>query len=371
MSSRWQISSWQLFVLVLFTSICMTPFSFPELHLRWGRHMWIPALAQLSVTLVGSAGVILLLHRFPGQTIFSLARQALGPVLGRAYILLLVLFLLLWGPIGCQSIFVRLVNATELPRTDSALIVGAMAAATLYAAWFGIEVVARVGEVWTWLLVPLLSLVVTLAYGLVRLRHLLPLGGVPWQFAAKGDFWSYALGVRGFILALALAGLFGTGRRLTRAVLGGATAAQLLLTLLVLLPHMTFTNETIQGARFQFPVLESLDLIDVSSIGLSSTLSLTLSVWSIIGWLMVASTLTAAAYLLSLAAGLKSHRWPLIPLTVAGSWLALIPLTPASREILVNLSFGLGYVVGVVGPWLLLVVFRLRRLTPELQGAKP
>src|SRR5690606_8993311 len=210
MGSPFRVSSWQLFVLVFFTSFCMTPFGFDALHTRWNRHMWVPALAQVAVTLVGSLGVISLLRRFPrqdvfslaqpvmgtllgrggvisrhrrfpGQDAFSLAQQVMGPVLGRLYVFALGLYMFLWGPVGNLNTFVQLVNGTELPRTDPLLIAGFMGAVAMYGAWYGSEVVGRVGELWIWSLAPFIFLITLLSYTAGDLHRLLPLTGIPWE----------------------------------------------------------------------------------------------------------------------------------------------------------------------------------------------
>jgi len=360
MGSPFRVSSWQLFVLVFFTSFCMTPFGFDALHTRWNRHMWVPALAQVAVTLVGSLGVISLLRRFPRQDVFSLAQQVMGPLLGRLYVFALGLYMFLWGPVGNLNTFVQLVNGTELPRTDPLLIAGFMGAVAMYGAWYGSEVVGRVGELWIWSLAPFIFLITLLSYTAGDLHRLLPLTGIPWERAAEGYFWSFALGIRGFILALAMAGMVGTSRRFHRSIVAGAMLSALTVTLMVMLPHTTFSRETLQMTRFHFPVIEALSLLDLSAVGLLSTVSLTIIGWTVIAWVVVASSLTLSAYLWARVLGIKSFRWLVVPLAVLGVWLSRLPMTTDLMEFFTNLWSGLGYGVGVAGPWLLLLVARLR-----------
>lgn len=371
MGSPFRISSWQLFVLVFFTSFCVTPFGFDALHIRWSRHMWVPALTQGAVTLVGSLGVALLLRRFPRQDILSLTQQVVGSLLGRLYVFTLGLYLFLWGPVGNLTTFVQLVNGTELPRTDPLLIAGALGAVSLYGAWYGSEVVGRVGEIWIWPLAPFIFLVTGLSYTAGDLRRLLPLTGIPWEKAGEGYFWSFALGIRGFILALAMAGMVGASRRFHRSIVAGAMFSFLGVTLMVILPHTTFSQETVQSAQFHFPVIEALSLLDLSAVGLLSTVSLTTIAWTVIAWLVVAASLTLSAYLWARVFGIRSFRWLVAPLVVFGVWLSQLPMPSDVQEFFTNAWSGLGYGVGVVGPWALLLLARLRGLPPATREDGP
>lgn len=371
MKETYQISGWQTFVIVFLTSFCMTPFSFASLHISWGRHMWIPAATQLLVTLLGSVGVASLWRRYPGQSLFSLAENALGPFFSRAYLLLLALYLYLWGPIGNEASLVRMINASELPRTSPLVLTMVMTAAVFYAAWFGSEVIGRVGEAWSLFLVPLVALVVAVSYSSSTLTHLLPIGNIPWHLMREAYFWSFALGVRGFIIALAFTGMLRPEGKPFRSILAGTTTAQLLITGMVMLPHTVFSGETIRRAKFQFIVLEALDTVNLSSLGVQSFLSITLSAWYIISWIVVAASIFGAAFLAAQAFGLTHHRGILILLTIPGLGLSVAPLHPEQWQLFTNLWSGLGYFVGVLGPWLLLLLLGRHQSTQPATPAGP
>jgi hypothetical protein len=352
MTDRFRLSQWQLFLLLFTVSFCMTPFGFTDLYHLLERHVWVAHLAQLGVTLVGMAGVILLLRRFPGQPIQSVARQAAGPVLGLVYLLLLGAYLLFWGPVGNINTLLRITQAIISPVASPYVVTVPVILVAGYAAYFGPEVIARVTEVLAFTFLPALVVISLVPYVNAELGRVLPLRGLQALALSDPEFWSFAIGLRGFILLLALAGMVQDERRLAAPSLLSAVGSNVSMILIMVLPVAIFGQEAL--VRLHFPVLEAMDTVDASSVGIQSFQAITVIVWYIIAFVVVSSMLFASSHVLGSIFAISSHR-KLLPWLMAGSALiASMPLAPTETAFLRHIWSLLGYMVGIGGPWLLL-----------------
>lgn len=359
MTDRFRLSHWQLFLLLFTVSFCMTPFGFTELYPLVKRHIWAAHLIQLAVTLVGTAGVLLLLRRFPGQPVAAITRQALGSVLGRVYLLLLGAYLFLWGPVGNLVTLLRINQAVINPVQGPYLITTSMILVAGYAAYFGPEVIARVTEGLAFVLLPVLVVISVIPYINADLGRILPLGGLPLPAFFEPEVWSFAIGLRGFILLLALAGMVQDERSLATPALLASSGSSLVVMLIMLLPAALFSEGLL--VRLHFPVLEAMETVDAATIGIQSVQAVTVIIWYIIAFVVVASQLFAASRVLGAALGLSSHRKLLPWLMAGGALLASIPLTPTEAGMMRHAWSLLGYIAGVGGPWLLILCALLRR----------
>lgn len=350
---RFRVSKLQAFLLVFITSFCTTPFGFPTLYIELGRQVWMAGVLQALVCTFGAWGVWLLLRRAPQARIADLATGLLGPFLGRAYLLLLGVFLLIWGPLGNLAVLIRMMLAVSTELTPPWALAAAMTVAAIYACRSGPEVIARTLEVWGWILLPGVVLLVAVPYvasqGQLHPGLLLPLAPPPAGAATSPTVWSYALGARGFILALVLAGRTVSGRALGWPVLGGTVASTLLLTLMITAPTAIFPVEVLR--HFRYPVLQALDSVDLAALGLHSTVTVTLVLWPVISWAVVASTLWGAAEAFSGAFGLRSYRPLLWPLAAAPLLAGVWSPPPSVFAAIVHGWSLLAYAVGVAAPW--------------------
>jgi len=302
----------------------------------------------------------------PGRSLPEIAEGAAGRLGGRAYLFLLGCYLLFWGPIGNQVTLLKMIQGSLLPYTSPTPIVGLMIGAAALAVYFGPEVIARVGEAWAFLLIPALFVLTGLAFLHAEPGRLLPLLPAPVDWASA-DLWSFALGLRGFFLALALAGMLRQERLLPRTVLGASLTAGVFVSLLVIAPHTVFVPAVLR--TLHFPALETLDTVNASSVGVESLLALTLTVWTVISWLVVAAALFGASYLLSRAFGLRSHRPAILPLAVLATGIASWAIPTPTETVLMHGWSGLGYVVGILGPWLLAGLGAARGLYAGRRGS--
>lgn len=377
--TAFRLSSWQLFLLVFFTSFCVTPFGVSGLHAGLGRHIWLASLAQALLTMIGSAGVVLLFRRWPKHSLRTIAEAALGPAGGRAFVFLAAVYIWVWGPVGNLTTLLRMIQSTQLPDTAPLLIAAVLVAVGVYGALFGPEIIGRASEFFALPMLPALAVLSLVPHLQGEFGRLLPLSGAPADFWFEGEFWTFALGLRGFILALALAGAF-PGQQAAWPILAGGLASSALVTLLSLAPHTVFDTQTV--ARFQFPTLETMDAVNVSAFGVQSFLTVTMTVWHVIGWVVTAATLFTAAQLFAEVFGIGSggtahrsepmgflgtHRTLLLPLAAAGLFVAGYPRDAQGGQWLTYAWNALGMAVGVAGPWLLWAV--TGRSRPERRSA--
>ncbi|MBX6351556.1 MAG: GerAB/ArcD/ProY family transporter [Clostridia bacterium] len=364
-----RLSKLQVFLMIAVTSFSATPFGYPTLWGILGRHVWLAGLLQLAVSGLGALGVALLLARVPGMTIAELAPATLGRPAGRAYLGLLSLYFLAWGPFGNLTVLIQLLHAVDAERTPSLALAAAMTVVAFYAARSGPEVVARAIEVWSWALVPGMLLIAVAPYlsgeGQIRPGLLLPMGLPDASVASDPTVWAYAIGARGFVLALALAGRIASGRLFLWPIVGGTLGAAALLAVIVTTPTVIFPPEVL--ARFRFPVVEALDTVDLAAFGLHSTVTVTLLLWPVVSWAVVASALWAGAECASAALGVGAYRrvLPFVAFTplLAGLWTP----DPAAFALFTHAWTALTYLVGLVAPWAMWFLAGRRKRAPRLR----
>lgn len=359
MTFAYGLSRWQVFVLVALTSICVTPFGFPDVYQAFGRRIWVALLLQAGVTLAGGALALGLARRLPADRSPNPPGGAFGPWLGRAYWLLLGIFLLAWGPVGNLDTVLQLAEVTELPETSPtypALLVLALA---VYLAWFGPEVVARFAEAFTPFLLAGLAVILVVPLFQADFASVLPLDLPPPDAFGRGATWAFALGIRGFFLVPLLAWYLRDRDDLGWPVLGGLGAALVVVGTMSLSPYFLFGEETVR--TFQFPPLEVMATPVVTVLPVESFLFLTLTIWHAVGFVVVAATLYAAAGILAGTFGMVNHRWLVVPLALAAFAAVRLPMDPPLRD-LIRLGWSaIGYVVGFLLPAVILLVVRPAR----------
>lgn len=357
MSTKPRISATQVFVLVCITSFCVTPFGFGSLFSDLGRHIWVASFVQAGVVFIGATGVLLLLQRHPNTSLPVITGRLLGRPLARVYLVGLGIFAFLWG-FDDHLVQLRLVESATLEITAPLIFSLVMILTAVYAAHFGPEIIGRTTEVWSIVILPLLFVFGVAPWLSGTPGRLLPLGGIPLESFSKMNFWAFALGLRGFTVILILAGMLPPAPQLRRALYGGVMLSSVLLTLLVLAPYTLYAPET--ARYFQFQVIEAMDAVSVNQLGFQSLLSLILTVWHAVSWVVISATIYLSSYVLANAVGLASHK-PLV--WVIGAVHVLFVGHPRWREyqpLLSQLWSSLGYVVAVGVPWLMFLLSKLK-----------
>ncbi|WP_062305331.1 GerAB/ArcD/ProY family transporter [Alicyclobacillus sendaiensis] len=141
-----QVSRYQLILMliwtVLGTGIVTMPGTIAQFTLR---DAWIAGFGLMLGA--GMCAVIALAHvrLFPGRTLTQAAIDALGPVIGRAY----GIWFLAYGFVTLATIgreMSAFIGISVLPNTPDFLVSAIAFAVSMYLAYLGIEVVARVNE---------------------------------------------------------------------------------------------------------------------------------------------------------------------------------------------------------------------------------
>lgn len=349
-----RISQWQMLLLVFALSLGVDPFKLPSLLMQrlGARAAWWGDLPAVVVGLWGIAVAAKLSRRFHGQPVSTTALTTLGPYLGYPYLAALIA-LCLGRVSSCVLVFAPVAHADLLPRLPLALVSLMIAFVGMYAAYSGVEPIARIAEVLAPLfLVGLAAIYAPLAF-LGRFGHLLPLRPPAWSAWLSPVALSAAGTVRGFVPLLILGPLTAeppTGGRLALAT----TLAWLLVIASIFLPLALF------GARltpqFRYPFLAAVSALSWHWLPVRNLVSLTLFTWYGIVLLVFSTNLWMATWLLGQLAPALSRTVLTVAFTLAVALAASLPRPEATlRSIFMSWDIG-DVVLGVLVPtgiWLL------------------
>lgn len=297
---------------------------------------------------------MLLARAAPGASLVEVARRAFGP-LAPVFLLGVTVYVALWAPIGNLTLLLRIVQSTTLPYTSTWLTGAVITASAFYAAALGHVVYSRTTELLSFILLPGIVVIATIAY--LGPLHVGYLWQAPAAVPISGALFGYALGARGFALALAFLGLWPRAAGRPWVLYSATLLSVLLIGMLFVLPHLLFAEPSF--ALFEFPPLNALSTVNATYIGISSFWPLTLIIWYGVSWVVVAGSLAGAAHML--------HLWLGVPRHVAAAILAVVALVlsqwPKSvtlQEDMIMLWTAWGYLAVVVGPWTAWLLLRLR-----------
>lgn len=116
---------------------------------------WLVVIMGSLIPLLGIMSILLLFKRFPGRDFLEICELILGKYLGRALVLLYVIYSLLFGAASISA-FSSVLSTYILPLTPKNVIVIFMIAVALYIINGGIKVVARFNELTLFIFLPLL-----------------------------------------------------------------------------------------------------------------------------------------------------------------------------------------------------------------------
>jgi hypothetical protein len=304
-------------------------------------------------------GVLRLLRAAAGSTLTVVATAALGAPLGRAYALGVARYLACWGPIADAPIISERVQSTVMPYAPSTAIILPLILGALYAALLGPEVLARTVEVVAWPLLPGMAALAALPWLLAHWALLWP-AWQPGPVRLDGDFWSYAIGLRGFAVVLPLCA-FVDGSSARLPVRAGLMAGWLLTTAMYLEPHALFPTPAL--ARLAIPELAATAALSVRSLAVDSLVSVSIPLWYTIAFVVTAFTAWGAGELAGQALGVRDRR-----LTTTGAAavqsLSALPAWTSQLPALLPWWSLYGYAACVLGPWLIVAALARRRAAP-------
>lgn len=305
-----KISSRQLVLLVIMLIVSTGAMFLPAIAGKVARQdVW---LSGLLVTVVG-VGLSLpygaLARRFPGQNPSEYGLRLLGPVFGRLVGLTLFWFSLHTGVLVVRE-YSELMVGTLMPETPMVAFTIIQVAVACTAARGGIEVIARVNELWAPLLIISSLLVFALVAGNADWGMLRPVLAEGWTPVLMGAFVPSAWMGEVIILLYAMAGLRQPEKG-TTALTMGALIAGLLLTLGGVVNVAVLGPERV-GIE-TFPTLQLSRIVDVARF-ITRIESLTVVLWLVGTMVKIALFLHAAAVGLARALGLAEYVPLVLPL---------------------------------------------------------
>ena len=343
-------------------SICVTPFGYDDTVIHaLGRLAWAGLIPAYGVGIVGLVAALALMARFPGESILDYAPRVLGPVAGRAYLILLGL-MLLWGAAGNLSTMAGVVQVIELPRMPLLVPAWILAALLCYACYFGPEVVARSAEVFFWPIAFGFLFIFFAPLATAQPANLLPLSGFPWARYANPSVASTLGTVRGFLCLLVLGGAVrGAGRRMAAPAVLGLSVAWLLLALSLALPVMDLGVGLADLVRYPIVVVGgTVSFRWFPFQRLTLVLGL---VWEMVMYVVLGFYLWSGVHVLCGALGIRRWRLWLIPAAALTGAVGSLPLRPSLAQLLLNTWDFSVVVIGAICPLLLLAIARLRGRT--------
>lgn len=171
-----KISQRQLAYLFFTVLVATVVFYNPQIAVGTvGRDAWITAMLGSIWGLLVVVVIVALGRRFPDKTLTGYIPQIIGKPLGSVLSLLYTVWFLFIGA-GITAQFALFINTTIMPDTPSLAVIITFMAVAFYAVSHGLEVFARINELFVWVIVIAILIVVTLPYELIDLRRLLPVG---------------------------------------------------------------------------------------------------------------------------------------------------------------------------------------------------
>jgi hypothetical protein len=290
-----RVSPWQLALLTFWLSLSVMPFAAPAaLPAELGRHAWVPGVTSLALGIWGDAVALSFSRRFPGQPFDAVVLRLMGRILGYPYILAVAL-LALAGAAVTLNVFASVSGSHELPYLPLAYPALMVAGVGAFAAYFGVEVVARCAEALAPFLAVGLAFVFLSPLYNADFGRLLPLAGLSGEPLPS---WAAlaALGpLQGFLPVL-LVGPFCRPRPRAGWVVSATVAAGVLLAGSLALPVAIFGPAF--AARLHYPFLSAAGTVGWAWLPTERILELTLLLWQAVAFLVFAAYLCLGAWLL-------------------------------------------------------------------------
>jgi spore germination protein (amino acid permease) len=311
-----------------------------------GQDAWLAILIGGGLGTLSGLLVVWICARHPGQGPAQIARSLMGKWAGSLVGLVYAAFMTWIFSLVLRDIL-DFVVMVILPGTPGRVIVSMFAAVALYAAWDGLEPIARVSFQ---VLVAIVAPVALLPLMQVREFRLLQVD--PFLYHGFGSV------LRGAVIALpwfgesvGLLSLLSHVKHPQKTygwVVVGMAGGTLLLTVLVALTVFIFGPDL--PGRYIFPIYYMIQMISIAKIVERIEVVL-VTVWLSGMWLKASFYLFAASESAAHSLGLKHHRWPAVVLAVGGVilsqvWTSTLDLiywntTPGAVVSLMAVEYGL------------------------------
>jgi len=361
-----RISRWQMTLLAFLVSTCVTPFVYDSLIIvAMRRHAWMALVPGLAVGLVGTGIALALMARFPGASVTEYAPRVLGTAAGRVYLFLFGLVLFAGAPANLR-VLTRITRFTELPRTSPLFTAFLFAAVVAIGCHFGPEVFSRIGEVLALFIAAGLLVIFAAPLPAAVPARLLPLSGFDWRAYFAPSVFSSIGSLRGFLCLLVLGGTVGRTDGLHRWVLPAMLLAWALLALGLAEPVMILGSG--MAERLRYPLFSVTGTVSFRWMPFQRLTTVTVLVWEMIMYVVLAFYLWSGIHVLSSALGLRRWRTWLIPAAAAAAYLAGVSIPRFLSRAATNTWDFAVVGVGVLVP-LFLLLLAGRRRAAEGRGA--
>lgn len=351
------MTSKQLGFMIMGTLVGVNFLTMPRIASEWaGQDAWIAVFIGALLPLAVLVLIDRLGRQFPEMDFIQMSQFLFGKIGGSLLVIILIVHMLI-GVAGEIARFAFVESVFLLPLTPIWATSLLILLVSLYVAGQGAQVVARINELLTYLLLPFFSLIVQPLISAADYTYLLPVGGSGIVSMARSSFdVSLYFGRMEFLMVA-----YFMVTRKDEVLKAGAIAWGA-----VLIPYMLFTAaclmvfgpENLQDQvtpvlvmfkSVSYPLLERMDI-------------LFMLVWSI-AFRPAFNLLCMSGYSLTRLLNLQKRKHYLIILTVSGTAAYLLSLIPTSIVDIIIYSEWQGFTHPVVGlgyPLLYLLAARIR-----------
>lgn len=354
-----KISSRQFTWLIFAVSISTSALTMPAEVIFWAKHSaWLAVLMATVAVTVGIMINLTLARRFTGQTIAQYAQTLLGKWLGKLVGIFYGLACLIICGIALRSFANVIKNGIMLATPLWAFVFG-LTLLAFFAAWMGIESIARANDIVLIFSVMFIISLLLLAKPQGKLLFAMPVIQVDYVQTIKGSILPFAyLGESFFILLLAP--ILNKPDELKSACLKGITLSGLFL--MVCIQSILYVLGSYHASADNFPLLnisQEIIILDV----FERLEPLLMAFWLTVTSIKLGLFAYCFALSTSQALSLKTYRWVLVPALIA---LPALAMAPKSLDEFRSIWVGLLLVKILVPtaflilPGLLLVVAKVR-----------
>jgi spore germination protein len=304
----------------------------PRAVVSWaGRDGWLALLLGGLLVMLAAGSIARMQRRFPGKTAVIYNHELLGPVLGRALSVWLIVHFTLAAS-GNLRLLVDSIKLFLLPQTPAEVTMGLMVFVAAYAVRHGINVLARLTQVFFPILVGFLVLILLLFQVNADYRNLLPVGAEGWRPLALGTLAGLSVyqGYGNIVFTMAFLRRPEEGVRAVWRGLGivvGFYVVTYTLAIAVLGPqHLE---------QLLYPVLDLMRALDFPALLFERIEVLMIVVWILAGFMSLATAIYLASLGVTQLLGLEKHD-PLVYLLLPAFF--ILARTPANFTGLMRLS---------------------------------
>jgi len=359
MPEKGKITYKQLILLVFTSRIIVTLTNMPGLtDPPANQDLWLSELFGLPIMLLLSVPVYLLWMRYPNQTIIQYSQVIAGKV-GKLFGALYVWFFMHLTMITLYQ-YSAFITTAVMPETPSLFFIITMVLFGVYAARNGIEVICRLSELLTPIIMASIIIIALLLIKDMDLKALTPVLEKGVGPVLQGGFTISARTTEILGIAMLLPYLNDT-QKVKRVFLLSYTL-MLIFFVIITIPVLTMFGVEL-AKTMAFPFFDTVKLIDIGDF-LERIEAVYMGIWLLGGLINISFSLYLSVLGLSHLLNLKDYKPIVLPVGIL-----LIPLTTLSFESIVGLRKFTSYKIStpysllfiLIIPSILLVISMIRK----------